>query len=174
MIESIGLALVKSLVTYLFNVYVLAASTVKIDGAPGWYMQNDSANVCVYEYQHGGLESVDAAKSKAYPDMEKQLTYIIEAVIYDNYSTLKDPSEKRFVMLFKSDADAPVFVRKTLVFPAVEYNKKIRTAFVKACIDKNQIVEYQKGRLETIKYQLTHKRAGDAFDEMEKEDMKLE
>ncbi len=77
-------------------------------------------------------------------------------------------------MMFKNDPDAGIFINKTMSFPAIEYQKNERMAFVKACISKDIILTYQKNRTETIKHALTHKRADDAFDELESDDMKLE
>jgi len=174
MIEGIALALAKTLASYLFKTYVLMQSQVHIEGAPKWYMQSDSANVCVYDFKTGGMEAVDKAKQATYPKMEKELSGILEAVIYQNYSDLKDPKEKKFVMMFKNDADAPIFIRKTMKFPGIEYKKSNHTAFVKACINKDVVLKYQEKRIDTIKYELTHKRANDAFEEMESGDMSLE
>ena len=174
MIEGIALALMKTLATYLFKNYILMQSQVKIEGAPKWYMQNVSSQVCVYDHQTGGMEAVDNAKAATYPKMEKELSNILEAVIYENYSDLKDPKEKEFVMMFKDDPDANIFVRKTMSFPGIEYKKKSQSAFVKACIQKDAIIKYQEKRSETIKYELTHNRANSAFDELEDGDMKLQ
>jgi len=176
MIEGLALALMKSLAAFLFKSYVTSQSIVKIDGAPSWYMQKTGAQVCVYDFKRGGLEAVDSAKAAAFPKMEKELAGILVAVIYENYSDLKDPKELKFVMAFKNDSNAPVFVRKNMTFPAIEYKKKYSTAFVKACIEKDTILEYQGERIETIRYELTHKRADDAFEEMESsdKDFKLE
>ncbi len=67
MIEGIALALMKTLATYLFKNYVLMQSKINIEGAPNWYMQNVSNQVCVYDYKTGGMEAVDAAKAATYP-----------------------------------------------------------------------------------------------------------
>jgi len=174
MIEGIALALMKTLGSYLFKHYILATSTINIEGAPKWYMQNNTAQVCVYDHKTGSIEAVERAKDAAYPKMQKELSDILEAVIYKNYSNLKDPKEKQFVMMFKDDADAPVFIRKTMSFPAIEYREKTRAAFVKGCIDKDVIIEYQEKRTDKIRYELTHKRAGAAHDELESGDMSLE
>lgn len=168
MLEGIALALMKTLATYLFKTYVLSQSVVKIEGAPSWYLQNVESQVCVYDYEQGGMEAIDKAKDATYPKMEKELSGIIEAVIYEGYSDLKDPKEKKFVMMFKNDPDAPVFVRKNMTFPGIEYRKKDQAAFVKACIDKDVIIDYQQKRTEKIKYELTHLRADNAFDELDK------
>jgi hypothetical protein len=169
MIEGIALALMKTLATYLFKNYVLAQTNIKIEGAPSWYMQNNPYQVCVYDHQPGGFDAVDKAKAATYPKMQKELSGIIEAVIYNNYADLKDPKEKKFIMQFKDDKDAPVFIRANMKFPSIEYKKKEQTAFVKGCIDKKVIVSYQEKRADKIKYELTHHRADNAFEEMDKE-----
>jgi hypothetical protein len=174
MLESLALGLVKTLIAFLFKSYVATQSSVHIEGAPRWYMQNTADKVCVYDYQTGGLDAIDRAKQESYVKMNTELTNIIEAVIYQNYSDLKDPKEKQFVMAFKNDKYAPVFIRKTMTFPNIDYRKSEQTAFVKACIDKDTIVEYQKKRINKIKYALTHKHADDAFKEMESGDMSLD
>lgn len=167
MIESIGIALLKTLSTYLFKTYLLSQSKINIEGAPSWYMKNVPAQVCVYDFKRGGMEAVDQAKAATYPKMQSELTYILESVIYENYSNLKDEKEKKFVMMFKNDPDAPIFIRSHMKFPAIEYKKDVHTAFVKGCIDKDTIIAYQDKRVGTIKYELTHKRANDAFEELD-------
>ncbi|PLX70892.1 MAG: hypothetical protein C0602_05155 [Denitrovibrio sp.] len=174
MIEGLALALMKTLATYLFKTYVLYTAKVNIEGAPNWYMSNVQSQVCVYEHQYGGLEAIDKAKADTYPKMQKELSGIIEAVIYENYSKLKDPKEKKFVMAFKNDPDAPVFIRKNMQFTGIEYKKKQQVAFIQACIDKDIILKYQQARADVIKYELTHKRADSAFEELEEGDMSLE
>jgi len=174
MIEGIALALMKTLATYLFKTYVLTAAKINIEGAPNWYLQNIGAQVCVYDHEQGGYGAIDKAKAETFPKMEKELSRIIETVIYKNYSDLKDPKEKAFVMAFKNDPEAPVFVRSNLKFLGIEHKKEYQTAFVKACIDKDTILAYQQKRADKIRYELTHHRADNAFDELETGDMKLE
>ncbi|MGD9807676.1 MAG: hypothetical protein AB7E76_00935 [Deferribacterales bacterium] len=167
MIESIALALMKTLATFLFKSYMVSQAKINIEGAPAWYMQNDSARVCVYDFQKGGLGAVDKAKDGAYLKMNEELSDILETVIYQNFSNLKDQKEKTFVMMFKDDKDAPYFIRQHMTFLDIEYKKNIQTAFVKACIDKDTIIAYQDKRVGTIKYELTHKRADNAFEELD-------
>ncbi|WP_303849524.1 hypothetical protein [Seleniivibrio woodruffii] len=174
MVEAVALAIVKTLATYLFKTYVLMTNNVKIDGAPYWYMKNVSSSVCVYDFKQGGLESVDAVKDSTAAKMRAELSKIIETVIYSEFSNLKDPKEKQFVYMFKNDPEADIFVNQNIQFPNLEYNKKQRTAFAQGCIEKDIILDYQTKRAEKIKYELTHKRAGDAFDELDKGDISVQ
>lgn len=168
MLESLALALAKTLATYLFKTYVLMQNNVKIEGAPIWYMQNVSASVCVYDYKVGGMESVDLAKATLNEKMNAEITKILETVIYENYKDLKDPKEKAFVYKFKIDAEAPIFINGNMKINNLEYIKKHRTTFAQGCIDKQILLDYQQKRIDKIKYDLTHMRADNAFDEMEK------
>lgn len=171
MVEAIAMALIKTLATYLFKTYVLMTSNVKIDGAPSWYMKNVSSSVCVYDFKQGGLETVDAVKASTADKMKTELAKILETVIYSEYSNLKDPKEKQFVYMFKNDPEAGIFINQNIQFPNLEYNKKYRTAFSQGCIEKDIILDYQTKRIDKIKYELTHKRANDAFDELDKGDI---
>ncbi|ADD66834.1 hypothetical protein Dacet_0027 [Denitrovibrio acetiphilus DSM 12809] len=174
MIETIGIAILKSLAAFLFKSYMISQVKINIEGAPSWYMQPVEAQVCVFDHQSGGLEAIDKAKNYTYPKMENELSYILEATIQDKYKSLKDPKEKTFVSMFKNDKDAPVFIRKNMQFLNIDYDLDVKTAFVKGCIDKKTILAYQKERIETIKHELTHKRADEAFQEIENGDMSLE
>lgn len=166
MLESLSITLLKALATYLFKTYVFLQSNVKIDGAPYWYMQNTSKAVCVYASATGGLEAVDTAKAASSQKMAGELSRIMQAVVYDGYHNLKDPKEKAFVNSFVNDPDASIFVNKSIQYPNVEYISKQRTAYVKGCIDKQTIIDYQTERADKIKYELTHMRADNAFDEL--------
>lgn len=167
MLESLALALVKSLTAYLFKTYVYLTSNIRIDGAPDWYLKNVSSAVCVYDVENGGLESVDAAKANSYTKMQTELSKIIQTVVYDSYRNLKDPKEKAFVNTFINDPDAGIFINKTLVFRNIDYNKKKHITFVQGCIDKQAIIDYQTERADKIRYELTHMRADNAFDDLD-------
>jgi len=174
MIESIGIALAKALATYLFKVYLFTTSKINIEGAPYWYLRDVPAQVCVYDYKYGGYSAVDSAKAATYPKMRSEISNIVEIVIYENFLHLKSRDELNFVKAFKSDENLPVFVRSKMKHSAVEYKKSRYVAFVRGCIEKDEILDYQNKRIESIKYKLSHKRAGDAFSEMESGDMSLE
>ncbi|MGE4267617.1 MAG: hypothetical protein AB7F25_09290 [Deferribacterales bacterium] len=174
MVEAVAIAIVKTLASFLFKTYVFATSNVKIDGAPYWYMKNVSSSVCVYDYKQGGLESVDAVKDSTAAKMRAELTKIIETVIYSEYSDLKDPKEKQFVYMFKNDPEMNIFINRNIQFPNLEYNEKRRIAFAQGCIEKDVILDYQSKRADKIKYELTHKRANDAFDELDKGDISIQ
>lgn len=168
MLESLALALAKTLATYLFKTYVLMQNNVKIEGAPIWYMQNVPSSVCVYDYKVGGIETVDMAKASLHDKMNAEISKILETVIYENYKDLKDPKEKAFVYKFKVDAEAPIFINGNIKINNLEYIKKHSTTFAQGCIDKQVLIDYQNKRINKIKYELTHMRADAAFDEMDK------
>ncbi|MCX8083683.1 MAG: hypothetical protein N3C60_02045 [Calditerrivibrio sp.] len=165
-LEAIAVSLVKTLSSFLFS-KMLVYSDVNIQGAPSWFHKPESAYVCVSTYQEGGLESVDIAKDKAKKMMISKINEIMEIVVYDNYRNLENKSEKAFVKSFVKDDDLHIFVNKNIDFRNIEYVKKVNITFVRGCVDKNTIIEYEKERIDMIRKKLTHKRADEAFDELE-------
>lgn len=165
-LEAIAVSLVKTLSSFLFS-KMLVYSDINIQGAPSWFQQPESAYVCVSTYHEGGLESVEIAKDKAKRLMVSKINEIMEIVVYDNYRNLENKSEKAFIKTFLKDDELYIFVNKNLDFKNIEHIKKKQITFVRGCIDKNVIIEYEKERIGIIKYKLTHKRADEAFDELE-------
>jgi len=169
MLESIALGLLKTLASYMLKYYLNSTVGVKIDGAPSWFHKQDKGRICVFTYSQGSMASIDIAKNNAKGKMSKKINELIEIVIYDKYRDLRDPKEIELVNAFKKDELLPVFVNRSLKFRKIEYKKRNATAFVKACIDNEVIQEYQKERMKKIVYQVSHKRASNAFDELDKD-----
>jgi hypothetical protein len=165
-LEAIAVSLLKTLSSFLFS-KMLVYSDINIQGAPSWFQQPDSAYICVSTYQEGGLESVDIAKDKAKRLMASKINEVMEIVVYDNYRNLENPSEKVFIKTFLKDEDLPVFVNKNIEFKNIEYVKKVHITFVRGCIDKNTILGYEKERIDLIRKKLSHKRADEAFEELD-------
>jgi len=165
-LEAIGLSLVKALSSFLFS-KMLVYSDINIQGAPTWFQKPESAYICISTYQEGDLGSVEIAKDKAKKQMSNKLNEIMEIVVYDNYRNLEDKSEKAFVKSFLNDEDLPIFVNKNIEFKNIEYVKKVNTTFVRGCISKDNVIEYEKERIELIRKKLTHKRADNAFEELD-------
>lgn len=165
-LEAIALSLVKTLSSFLFS-KMLVYSDVKIQGAPSWYQKADSAYVCVSTYNSGGLEAVEIAKDNAKKILINKINEIMEIVVYDNYRNIEDKSEKLFIKTFLKDEDLPVFVNKNIDYKNIEYIEKSKLAFVRGCIGKDVILSYEKERIGIIKNKLTHKRAENAFDELD-------
>jgi hypothetical protein len=174
MLEMLALTFVKFLANALLKGVWAYATGTDIQGAPSWFYKADKSRLCIYEFESGGLEAVEKAKKKAGIAMIKKIDDLIEVVLYDNYKDLKDPKEKDFIQKLGKDDNLHLFVRKNMVFHKIKYDKDLKTAFVKACIDNDVFLKYQKERSKKLAYELTHYRADKNFDELEKEDMNLE
>ncbi|VAW84338.1 hypothetical protein MNBD_GAMMA16-706 [hydrothermal vent metagenome] len=167
MIEALTIALGKTLVSYLFTVYLGTFSGVSIDGAPNWYYQEAKHQICSFHAEPGGTEKIEFAKDKTQRIMVKKIDGIIEIIIYDNFQKVRDGKEKSLITQFMNDAQLPVFVKKNTDFERIEYHEKPNKVFIKACVDKKILIDYEKNRLQKIKNAITHHRKDKAFDELE-------
>lgn len=180
MLEAIILKLVTTLTGYLFQGYLDSIQSINIEGAPSWYGKvHSSKNVYAYGYAKGGIESIEIARANCRMEMKKKINGLIEIVIYDNFKNIKDAKEKALINEFKKDPDLEVFIEKNMKFEKVEHLDEQKEGFFQKArpeqtfaggmIPKQAIIDYQKDRLEKIKYNLTHFRAGNAEDELDKE-----
>ncbi|MBD3840746.1 MAG: hypothetical protein IE909_02465 [Campylobacterales bacterium] len=169
MVIVITTALVETLAKHMFNKYLEESDKIQIGGAPSWYMKPIDDRMCVFTHQKGGLDSIEIAKNDSKIKMEKKINGVIEIVIYDNLKHVKDTQEKAVVDLFRIDSQLPVFVNKNIDFSRVSYEDDVDTTFVRACIDKNVIVEYQKERLTKIQEEVVKHKANKAYNELEGE-----
>lgn len=169
MLEAIITAVVKSLASYLVKYYLESSAGVKIEGAPGWFYKQSENQICVFTYAAGGLAAVDKAKLSAKEKMAASINEIITVMLYDKFRNISDPKEQKLIQHFGKDDNLPIFVAGTIKYKNIEYKKKQDTAYVKACIENQEILDYQKERLVKLKKALTEKRADDAFGELEGE-----
>lgn len=166
-LESIVFSLLKTLTTFIFG-QILNASTVNIDMAPGWFMKETAVEICVSTFERGGFESIDQAKIMAKSDLQNRVFDILRISV-DEIKNATD-QEKIFLEHFMNDRSFEIFLLKSIHYKNIEYEKKIRTAFVRACVNRQELHDYEKQRVETLKKTLSIKRSEDAFDELEKED----
>jgi hypothetical protein len=180
MFEAIIFKLVTTLTGYLFQGYLDSFLSINIEGAPGWYGKNQSsANVYAYGYAKGGMESIEIARDNCHIAMVKKLNGLVEVVVYDNFKDVKDVKEKALLNEFKKDPEINIFVQKNMKYEKVEHFEEEKgglftkahpaQTFAGGMIPKQLIITYQKDRLEKIKYSLTHFRATNAEDELDKE-----
>ena len=180
MLEVIILKLVSSLTGYLFEGYLDSIKSINVEGAPSWYGKDHSSkNLYAYGYAKGDMESIEIARNNCHIGMVKKINGIIEVVVYDNFRNLKDPKEKQLVEEFKKDSNLEVFVTKNMTYEKLDsfeeqkesMFKKYRPAqsFAGGMIPKQAIIDYQKERLQKIKYEITHYRSNSAEDELDNE-----
>lgn len=165
-LESIAFSLLKTLATFIFG-QILNASTVNIDMAPGWFMKETATEICASGFEKGGFESIEQAKVIAKKGLQNRIFEILRISV-DDIKNATD-KEKIFLEHFLTDRSFEIFLLKNINYKNIEYEKKISTAFVRACVSRQDLHDYEKQRVETLKKTLSIKRSEDAFDELEKE-----
>ena len=99
--------------------------------------------------------------------MKVKIEGIIETVLYDYYKSARTEREKQLISMFEKDQHLDLFIRKHISYPDLEYIKETDSSFVKASIDKNVLIDYQKYRIEEIRKKIQEQKAEDAFTELE-------
>lgn len=176
-LEALAIAIGKTLTVHLFTLYLNSgsvSSNVTIEGAPEWYYQESQDEIATFANEKGGLDSIEKAKKAANQSMKVKIEGIIETVLYDYYKSAKTKREKRLITGFQKDEHLDLFVRKHIRYPDMEYSKENDTAFVKASIDKNILIDYEKNRIQEIAKKIQEQKAEDAFTELEEKTEHLE
>ena len=165
-------ALIETLTKHMFNNYLDEQDKITIGGAPSWYMMPVEDKMCTFAHKKGGLDYIDVVKKDARFKMIKKIDDTIEIVVYDNVKNIKTTKEKEVVEIFKHDPNLPIFVKKHIRYNRVSFEDEIDTTFVRACIPKTTIIEYQKDRLKDIKKEVLKVKSNSAFEDMELEQTK--
>lgn len=168
MITVIATALVETLTKHMFKKYLDEMDKVEIGGAPSWYMVELEDDLCTFAHKKGGFDSIDVAKNDAKFKMIKKIGEIVEIVIYDNMQTVKGVKDKTIVEKWKDDSNLPVFVNKYLNYSRVAYEDEVDTTFVRACIPRQVITNYQTDRLQDIESLVLSYKSDSALDELDK------
>jgi len=162
-------AMVETLVKHMTQKYLDNMDGVKVGGAPSWYMEPVKNQMCVFTHQKGSFGAIDVAKEKARFKMKKKIDDVIEVVIYDTKGDIKDKKEKEVVKRFSKDENLDAYIKSKLKYTQVTYADEVKTAFVRACIPKKDIIEYQKGRLMVINEAVLSAKSSSAFDSLDDE-----
>jgi len=168
MAESIVIALVKTLASFLFNQYLQTTVEVKVDGAPYWYYQEDSDNICAFGYRNGDYSQIENLKLDIENRLHKQLKIFHNKAIYENFGKISKPDEKQIVDKFQKDDRLKQFVHFNIKYKKIEYRDEVNRVFGKGCIEKKLFFSYSKNRLREIKKEVSLHREHNAFDELEK------
>lgn len=161
--------MVETLVKHMTQKYLDEMDGVKIGGAPSWYMEPVKDEMCVFTHQKGGFSSIDIAKKNSKIKMTKKINDVIEVVIYENKSNIKDKKEKMLLDGFKVDENLGVFVKQNLNYSKVTYEDEVKMAFVRACIPAKTIKFYQENRLMDINEAVLGAKSSSAFDSLDSE-----
>lgn len=180
MLEAIVLKLVTSLTGFLFEGYLDTFRSIEVEGAPSWYEKSGNPEYLVgYGYAQGGIESINSAKTQCQANLILKINKGVNAAITQNFQYVKDPKEQALIDAFKNDAGLAQFVDQYVRYEKVEhFEAQSETLFKKAhpaqtfsgcAIPKQMILEYEKGRLGTIKYNLSTFRSNNADNELDTE-----
>lgn len=167
MVTVIAVALVETLTKHMFGKFLNEMDKVEIGGAPSWYMVESEDELCTFAHKKGGYDSIDIAKEHAKYKMVKKIDGIVEIVIHDNMQDVKGVKEKTIVERWRKDANLPVFVNKHLDYSMVAYEDEVDTTFVRSCIPREVITNYQKDRLFEIESLVLDQKSKNAMDELD-------
>ena len=166
----LALSLGNTLAGYIFDIYLRTENTLDIDGAPDWYLRNDDAEWdCAFSYAPGSLASVEKVKTEATKNLVAQQEQYVQSAIRDEVQRRKprDEKERQLVEQFRNDPELKNFVTGQRQFLKITYDEDIRAVFVKACLNREIVVAYQKEWLQKITTELSKNRAESAFGELE-------
>ena len=169
--QLIGLALSlgNTLASYVFGLYLRNEQVFELDGAPDWYGHNDDKDWdCAFGYSPGTLAAVESAKTLASEHLVKQQEQTVQAVIREEIQKRKPRNleEQALVAEFRHDPELQNFVHGKQEFIKIKYDDSVQAAFVKVCLQRSVIVDYQQERLKRITDQISQHRAKSAFDEL--------
>ena len=166
----LALSLGNTLAGYIFDIYLRTENTLDIDGAPDWYLRNDDAEWdCAFSYAPGSLASVEKVKTEATKNLVAQQEQYVHSAIRDEVQRRKprDEKERQLVEQFRNDPELKNFVTGQRQFLKITYDEDIRAVFIKACLNREIVVAYQKEWLQKITTELSKNRAESAFGELE-------
>lgn len=166
-LESIAFALIKTLTSFVFS-QILSHSSVSIDGAPDWFMKENRYQMCASAYKYGDLSSIEIAKSKSIDLLKDRVENLLIIVVNENIKNAT-PEEKVFLEAFVTDRSFEIFIMKNTNFKDIKYDKKHKVSFVRACIDREEFLEFEKKKIDELKKKLTIERSNKAFEELENE-----
>ena len=169
MMVELGLALLKTLASFLFEQGLYSTVEYDIDNAPSWYYQESSGEMCTFAYEYGKLESIEKAKAVANEKMQIRIKKLVDISVYQHYKDTISPQENKLMEYFSTDRNLPIFVDMHLQYIKVKHEDDVDITFVKACIPKQTILTYQTDRLNKIQKTLSIHRSEEAFKDLDKE-----
>jgi hypothetical protein len=168
MLEGLALALLKTLATYMFEGYLHSTDEVKIDGAPGWFYVQEDDQMCAFSYTDGSSpNSIERAKATARVLMKREIEALTERTVYKNVRNVSGSTERRIVKEFSNDRNLPTMIRVEMRYPKISYEDEVNRVFVKGCIPKTTIYNYEKENLKNLTKELSIHRSQDQFRELQ-------
>jgi len=170
MLESIGLSLISTMISFLFEHNILKQSTIDIEGAPYWYEQRENNNrVYISTYIDGGLDSVEKCKNKVVTKITLKIEDAYKVTIKKEFSKLHTRKEIMLVQKMKNDINLSDFTKRNIVFQNIKYDEDAKRTFVRGYLNIDLLKEYQTKRMIEIKKQVLDYQFDDMLEELEKE-----
>lgn len=167
MLTMLTSALVNTLVQYMFEQTMNKIDSVNIDSAPSWYMEKVDNKMCTFSSEQGSISIINSVKNDSAFKMQSAITNVVDVSIYDNMKNIKTSKERQMTDKWKVDPNLNTFVSKNINFEKIKYNDELNRVFVRACIPKETIINYQKNRLENINKSLLNYKADSAMSELD-------
>lgn len=170
MLESIGVSLIGTIISFLFDQNVLRQSNIDIQGVPNWYEQKgDPKKIYVSTYVNGDIKSIGKAKNK----ILEELTLIIEdayrVTIKKKFERVSSKKEILFIKKMKNDSNLFSFIKQNTVFRDIKYNEDIKRTFIRGYIHLDLLEKYQTKRILVIKKEVLDYQFGDMMEELDRE-----
>lgn len=175
MLEAIGLGLAKTLVTYLFKMYMEdpkpdPVNTIIIGGAPEWYeKRKDPKKLYAFAFADGDLSSLYTAKDRVKARLVVQLRTAMDAASDDKLRRLTTAQEKQMVQKMRENIAFESFVATSMQEVGLVYDDKQKRAYAGGSLSVEQIEQYTTNRLNEIRVELLRIRSDDIMLELDKE-----
>lgn len=170
MLESIGISLISTMISFLFEQNILKQSSIDIQGAPSWYeKKSNPERIYISTYTNGNIDSIDGIKQKVI----KKITLIIEngykVTIKKHFVGTYTNKEKLFIEKMQKDFKLSKFIEQNVIFQNIKYNEKLKKVFIRGYINIDLLKKYQTKRMIKIKKKVLDYQFDDMMEELEKE-----
>ena len=169
MLESLAFALFKTFIVYLFDQNLRQRDTVKIEGAPRWYYQDQADQVCASGYAKGSFEAIEQARHRAQEALAQRIDQATKMMIHEEFRISDNPAERELVKRFETDEALPQLVNAKSQFHNTKYREATHEAFARSCIDRSNLLGYEKERIEKLRIEVVEQYRRRAFGELESE-----
>jgi len=153
MLETIALALVSTLTSFLFEQQLLEIQSVKVDNAPGWFLKEKSDHICESTAIRGDYSSLDEAKSTAIDRLTLKISAASSKVIQNELTANRNENEKELIRSLAVDRNVKEFVTANAEFTNIATKKE--WVFLRSCLAKDPFSAYQTRRMTDIAKQIS-------------------
>lgn len=153
MIETVALSLVSTMISYGFDQHLRAEETRLIEGAPQWYDQPVDEKICVSTFGAGSLRVLHEVKKEGIDRLVLVIEQAAENSIQQHMESDRlNPRARELAERFAGkDRQLPRLVKRESKFKNVEFRDKEQKAFVRTCLDRAVLEEYESQRIVKMK-----------------------